>query len=64
MSPAAITPAATPPKVPPIMAGVRILLAETVFDELVGEPGAAVMTIMLTTVEACPAEVEVMEVRV
>ena len=46
------------------MAGVRILLADTAFDELVGEPGAAVMTIMLTTVEACPAEVEVMEVNV
>jgi hypothetical protein len=36
----------------------------TAVEELVGESGAAVITMMLTTVEACPAESEVMEVRV
>lgn len=33
-------------------------------EELVGELGKAVMTTMLTTVEACPAELDVMEVKV
>lgn len=70
MKQAATTPAATPPIVPPMTAGVWSLPAEpaagvgTTVEELVGESGAAVMTIMLTTVEAWPAEFEVMEVKV
>jgi hypothetical protein len=47
-----------------MMAGVWSLWAGTAAEELVGEAGAAVMTTMLTTVEACPAEFEVMEVKV
>ena len=70
MSPAAITPPATPASVPPMIAGVWSWLATaaagvgTAVEELDDESGAAVMTIMLTTVEACPAEFEVMEVNV
>lgn len=36
----------------------------TAVEEFVGESGTAVMTTMLTTVEACSAEFEVMEVKV
>jgi hypothetical protein len=68
MTAAAIIPAETPPSVPPTIVAVRSLLVGTAagaaVEELVGESGKAVMTSMLTTVEAWPAELEVMEVRV
>ena len=62
--------AETPAIAPPMIAGVWSLLEGPVarvgiaVAELVGESGKAVMTTMLTTVEACPAEFEVMEVKV
>lgn len=70
MSPATTTPAATPPIVSPMTAGVWYLLAETTagvataVEELVGESETPVMTMMLTAVETCPAEFEAMEVNV
>lgn len=70
MNAATTTPAATPPIVPPMTAGVWSLFADTAagvgtaVEESVGESGTAEMTTILTTVEACSAEFEVMEVKV
>lgn len=65
MNPTATIPTATPASVPPMTAGVLSLLAEVAarLGAVVAD-GAAVTTTMLTTVEACPSEFEVMEVNV
>lgn len=53
---------------PPTIVAVRSLLVDTAagaaVEELVGESGKAVMTTMLITVEAWPADFEVTEVKV
>jgi hypothetical protein len=69
MKPATIAPAVTP-IVAPIIVDVCGLLLDTAegvgaaVAEVVGESGAAVITTTLTTVEACPTEFDVMEVKV
>ena len=69
MNPTAITPAVAPIDAPTIVGVLELLVdaAERVgtdVAEVVGESGAAVMTTTLTTVEACPTEFDVTEVKV